>query len=117
LAQARAAADGAIERTVFEITRPRVPDAWAVDGQEHAWHDGDAAVVVTAVDESAKIDLNMAPDPLLKSALLNIGGLDDQATAKVLDSIGDWRDPDDFRRPNGAEEADYRAAGLKYGPA
>jgi general secretion pathway protein K len=117
LAQARAIADGAVERAAFELMRPRIPDAWAVDGQVHAWQDGDIAIVVTAVDESAKIDLNMAPDTLLKSALINVGGLEDDAAARVLDAIGDWRDPDDFRRPNGAEEADYRAAGLKYGPA
>ena len=37
--------------------------------------------------------------------------------AHIVDAIRDWRDPDDLTRPNGAEEADYRAAGLKYKPA
>src|SRR3954453_2635692 len=32
LAQARVAADGAVERTVFELSRPRIQDAWAADG-------------------------------------------------------------------------------------
>ena len=31
--------------------------------------------------------------------------------------MADWRDPDDTTRPNGAEEADYRLAGLKQKPA
>ena len=36
LAQARAAADGAVERTAFELSRARVsPDAWSADGQPH----------------------------------------------------------------------------------
>ena len=37
--------------------------------------------------------------------------------AHIADAIQDWRDADDLTRPNGAEEADYRAAGLKYKPA
>ena len=46
LAQARAAADGAVERTAFELARPaRSPDAWNADGQPHAWNDGDIAIV------------------------------------------------------------------------
>ena len=37
-AQARALADGAIHRTVFELLRPKVsPDVWAADGSVHVW--------------------------------------------------------------------------------
>jgi general secretion pathway protein K len=116
LAQARAAADGAVERTAFELQRPRLPDAWAVDGMTHSWQDGDIGISVFAVDEAARIDINVAPDALLKSMLL-AQGLDDDRAAHLADAIADWRDPDDFKRSKGAEEADYRSAGLKYGPA
>ena len=37
--------------------------------------------------------------------------------ARIVDAIQDWRDPDEMQRPNGAEEADYRMAGLKQKPA
>jgi general secretion pathway protein K len=117
LAQARAAADGAVERTAFELTRPRIADAWKTDGQAHRWNDAGAAIVVTAVDEAAKIDLNAAPDALLKNMLTVIGGLDDPAAAALVDAIADWRDPDDLRRPAGAEAPEYKAANLKYLPA
>ena len=70
-----------------------------------------------AVDETSKIDLNSANDALLKGLLTTSGGLEDQMAARIVDAIADWRDPDDLKRPNGAEEADYRAANLKYGPA
>ena len=116
LAQARAAADGAIERAAYELQRPRLPDAWALDGVPHYWQDGDIAIKVVAVDEAARIDLNVAPDALLKSMLLS-QGLDDEKATSIAAAIADWRDPDDFKRPSGAEEADYREAGLKYGPA
>lgn len=117
LAQARAAADGAVERVAFELARPRVaPDAWNADGQPHRWSEGEIAITTTAIDEGARIDLNSASDPLLKGLLQNVGGLDADSAEKVLEAILDWRDADDLRRPNGAEAADYRAAGLKYEP-
>ena len=117
LAQARAIADGAVERTAFELMRPRVADAWTFDGQAHRWTEGDATVVAVAVDEAAKIDINAAPDLLLKNMLMNIGGLEEPAAAALVDAIVDWRDPDDLRRPNGAELPEYRAASSKYVPA
>jgi len=117
LAQARAAADGAVERVAFELGRPRnTPDVWLPDGRVRAWADGEIAITSAAVDESALIDLNTAADPLLKGLLENVGGLDPDASERVLEAILDWRDADDLKRPNGAEADDYRAAGLKYVP-
>jgi general secretion pathway protein K len=117
LAQARALADGGVERTIYELSRPRLPDAWTPDGRPHRWIDSGAQLVVTAVDETSKIDLNSANDALLKGLMMQVGGLDDAAAAHVVDAILDWRDADDLRRPNGAEQSDYRAANLKYGPS
>jgi general secretion pathway protein K len=67
-------------------------------------------------DESAKIDINTAFEPLLRGLLVSSGVPDDEAS-RVLDAILDWRDPDDLKRPNGAEEPEYKAAGLSYKPA
>jgi general secretion pathway protein K len=117
LAQARAAANGAIERMAFELSRPRYPSAWATDGQPRRWREGEIDIVATAVDESAKIDINSAPDTLVKGLVEHVGGAEPDVSAKLVDAILDWRDPDDNKRPNGAEEADYRQAGLKQRPA
>ncbi len=117
LAQARAAADGAVERVAFELQRPRnLIEAWTADGQPRAWQDGEIAIVATAVDEAAKIDLNTAAEPLLKGLLTVIGGLDESATQRLVDAIVDWRDADELTRPSGAEAAEYRAANRNYGP-
>lgn len=117
-AQARAAADGAVERVAFELSRPRnSPDVWLADGRVRTWTDAEIAINATAVDEAARIDINLAADPLLKGLLENVGGLDPDASERVLEAILDWRDADDLRRPNGAEADDYRAAGLKYVPS
>ena len=117
VAEARAAADGAIERMTFELQRPRMQDAWIADGQPHKWDDGNVSLVVTAADETSKVDINFAQDALLRGLLMNVGGLDADSATKIVDAMLDWRDPDELRRPNGAEAADYVAAGLKYVPA
>jgi general secretion pathway protein K len=118
LAQARGVADGAIMRVAFELLRPRtLTETWQADGVVHYWDDGDAHVAANALDESGKIDLNAASDALLKGLLQSAGGLDVDAAQRIVDVIDDWKDADDVRRPNGAEAADYQAAGLSYKPA
>ena len=118
LAQARALADGAIYRTVFELMRPRtLADLWSADGAIHAWDENGSRIAVRALDESGKIDLNTAPDGLIKSLLQTAAELDADTAGRLVDVIGDWKDIDDLRRPNGAEAPDYKAAGLNYKPA
>ncbi len=117
LAAVRTAADGAVERAVFEMARPRLPDSWLANGMPHSYQDGEVAVSVVVVDETAKIDLNTAPDALLTSLFTNVGGMDQAAAQALVDAIADWRDNDDLKRPNGAEAPDYQAAGLKYTPS
>ena len=115
--QARVAADGAVERTFFELSRPRMTDSWTADGTRRIWKENDIQFDVTAVDESSKIDLNYASDALLRGLMTGVGGLDEQTAARIVDAILDWRDPDDAKRPNGAEADDYRGAGFKYVPS
>jgi len=117
VARVRAAADGAIERTVYELAKPRVPGAWLPNGGTHAWKDGEIDLTVRATDETAKIDLNGANEILLRGLFTQIGGVDPDTAGRLVDAVIDWRDPDDFRRPNGAESADYQAAGAKVLPA
>jgi len=117
-AQARALADGAVARTVFELMRPRtIPGVWAADGLVHVWDEDGMHVAAAAVDESGKIDLNAVTDALLLSLLETAGQLDVDTAGRLVDAIGDWKDADDLRRPNGAESAEYQAAGLPYKPA
>ena len=101
----------------FEVSRNITPDTWKRDGTVHTWRDGEITLAASATDESAKIDLNVAKEALLRSLFVNVGGTDPDRAAQITDAIFDWRDADDLARPNGAEEADYRAAGLKYKPA
>jgi general secretion pathway protein K len=117
LAQARTAADGAVERMAYELSRPRMAASWLADGVEHAWKDGDVGVTGSAVDESSRIDVNSAPEPLLRGLLEHVGNADQETATRIADAIQDWRDPDELRRPNGAEANDYQAAGLPQKPS
>lgn len=117
MARAEAIADAGVQRAVWEMYRTdNAPDAWKRDGTVQHWSFDGVPVSVEIRDESAKIDINTASDALLRGMFLSIGMSDDEA-AKIVDAILDWRDADSFKRPNGAEEPEYRAAGLPYKPA
>jgi len=57
-------------------------------------------------DEESRVNLNTAP-PERVERLLRTLGLDKQARDIVVDSLQDWKDPDDLHRANGAESDDY----------
>ena len=117
MARAEAAADAAVQRAVFELYRAdNQPDAWRRDGAVRDWSFDGVPIKVEIRDESGKIDVNTAADALLRGLLLS-AGLNPEEAASLLDAILDWRDPDMLKRVNGAEEAEYRAAGLAYRPA
>jgi type II secretory pathway component PulK len=113
--QAQAVVDSGIELAVNQL----------IDGQQLAppvlagpqeLEIGGYKVVVTARPESAKIDLNFADVALLIGMFRAAGAGDDESSA-LASAVLDWRDGDDLLHVNGAEEKEYAAAGLKYGPA
>jgi len=117
MARAEAIADAGVQRALYELYRTdNAPDAWKRDGMPHLWSFDEVPVKVEIRDESAKIDINTAADALLRGLFVSVGLNDEEAT-RLVDAILDWRDSDSLKRPNGAEEAEYRAAGLSYRPA
>ena len=117
MARAEAATGAAVHRAIFELYRAdNAPDAWRRDGAVREWTYEGIPIRIELRDESGKIDVNTAADPLLRGLLVSVGLNDDDAS-KLLDAILDWRDPDTLKRVNGAEEPEYRAAGLAYRPA
>lgn len=117
MARAEATADAGVERAVWELYRTdNAPEAWKRDGTIQNWSFDGAPVKVEIRDESAKIDINTASDALILGMFTSIGLAEDDA-ARLSDALLDWRDADSFKRPNGAEEPEYKAAGLPYKPA
>jgi general secretion pathway protein K len=68
----------------------------------------DGAIVrAYALDARARVNVNRADAPTL-ARLFDVAGLPSNVADSLADAILDWRDRDDFRRPRGAESAEYR---------
>ncbi len=90
------------------------PDGMRVDGSVYSWRVRGGEVLISAQDEGGKIDLNRSPDGIIRGLFAAVGVAEDEAAA-LTDSIVDYRDTNNARRLNGAEDSDYRAAGRQYG--
>jgi general secretion pathway protein K len=66
-----------------------------------------ATVRAVALDARARVNVNRAEAPTL-AHLFEVAGLHSAAADSLADAILDWRDRDEFRRPRGAETAEYR---------
>ncbi|MFN3476707.1 MAG: general secretion pathway protein GspK [Candidatus Methylomirabilales bacterium] len=88
--------------------------ASSIQSEEIPLGRGTYQVVVT--DEEGKIPLNRAPAEVLQRLLQNTGVTDPRLLNTLVDSILDWRDPDNLRRLSGAEEDYYRFLPQPYHP-
>jgi general secretion pathway protein K len=119
-AMARAAADAGVQRGILDLLDSRGGrqlDAarFSPDGADHVWSFGASVVLISVRDELGKLNLNQASEAHL-SAVLETAGVEQGQAGMLADAIVDFRDPDKIRHLQGAEEADYLAAGLSAGP-
>ena len=105
----RAAADGGIETVVARlIASPIAPLRTRLSI-------GDATVTVATDSLSGLLNPNLASPELLRALLIRIGA--QPARADLLaQAIVEWRSPGQTRRAGSPKAAEYRAAGLAYGP-
>ncbi len=114
-AVAGAAADGAIAEAIFNLSNPQPQQRWPLDGTAHQLAIGDSRVVVRLEDEAARINPNLAAPPLIEALLRAVGSNRDSAR-RLAAAIADWVGSTQTPRPQEALLAEYRAAGLDYGP-
>jgi general secretion pathway protein K len=74
---------------------------------------GGGAFRVRWVDEGGKININRADEETLRRVFTNLG-VEEPTKAVLVDSIMDWRDPDDLHRTSGAENEYYRSLNPSY---
>lgn len=104
-------AQAGIEHGIMEIFYNKrffsIPEkeSWRLDGTPYRGEFGGGYYEVKIMDEFGKVDINTAPDVLLKNLLIQLGLKNDESDA-IVDAIMDWKDADDLRRLNGAE-SDY----------
>lgn len=65
------------------------------------------------IDEESKLNLNTATPEMLRR-LFTATGVKDKALDTIVDSIIDWRDTDNLKQLNGAEEDYYRSLPEPY---
>ena len=109
-AKARALAEGGVHLAIIGLLDPDRETRWKADGRIYKVEREDGLLEISVQDMAGLIDLNAAPPELL-AGLFHAGGLEEDEAAALADRLVDWRDPDEEPRPNGAEQADYDAAG------
>src|SRR5262249_23372441 len=114
-AVAEAAADGAISEAIFNLSDPQPDQRWPIDGRARDVTVGNCRVSVRLEDEANWINPNLAAPPLLEALLRATGNEADSARRLAL-AIGEWVGTAADPRPQNALLAEYRAAGLDYGP-
>lgn len=109
------AAEAGIAGAIAALVARNPNDPWPIDGTPRTLEIDGSEVKVAIQEELGKLDINYTSETLLSDFFVGLG-LGRQKASAIADAIADWRDADDAKRLNGAEAADYRAAGLGYGP-
>lgn len=126
-ARFRATADAAIVYTMLSFLLPasdaslgrgdrgsEAESPWIPDGAPRVWRFQGEPVTISVFNEESRINLNQA-DPQLLAALMRAVGVADEDATRLADAIADWRDQDDVRLLNGAEDRDYEDEGRSLG--
>ena len=112
---AEAAADGAIFEAIFNLSDPRPDRRWPVDGIARELSADTRRVIVRVEDEASWINPSSA-SPEFLDALLRVTGSDPESAHRLAVAISEWVGSATSPRPQNAILAEYRAAGLDYGP-
>ena len=113
-AEARAIAQGAVFRAIERLMEPSASAGAAITGYERRVEEKDGVRIDIEIrDECGKVDLNTGRARLIEGLLAQHVPSEDAFA--ITQAVLDWRDPDSQRRPQGAEDNDYRALGRRTG--
>jgi general secretion pathway protein K len=113
-AKAEALADAGVYRAIAELSNADLAQRPKVDGTPYGWTFQGVQILLSIQSEAGKIDLNAASDQLLSGLFVSVG-VEPNEAKRLVDAIRDFSDRDDTRRALGAEDDDYRMAGLASG--
>jgi len=86
---------------------------WVADGRPYPVQFEQGECELRIMSEAGKININTISETTLRKLIGNLG-LEVEKRDVVVDSILDWRDPDDFMRINGAENDYYQSLKEPY---
>ncbi len=125
-AERRLLAQAGMERAITELFRralyngrPGVVEAGdvvRVDGTLYRGALGDGAYTYKIIEESGKININLLNDAsaVILSNLLTNRGVSKEDADAIVDSLLDWKDPDELTRLHGAESDYYMSLREPY---
>ena len=112
--KARYLAEAGLHRAIYELRNPDVEARWIADGRSYTMDFADTEIEISIIDETGKIDLNLASDELLVGLFASLGISEDDALM-LTERVIDWRDNDNIKGFSGAEDDDYESEGYPYG--
>lgn len=112
-ARAQALADAGVYRAIQGLLDPDPETAWRPREAAYGFSLEGGQDRIRIEDEGGKIDLNVGSIELLRGLLLSANIKETEAD-ELLDAIADFSDSDNLRRLHGAEDEDYRVAGLPF---
>lgn len=113
-AKVRALAESGLNRAIYELFNNNEQVRWAFNGQLYELNMPEGVVQVKIRNTAGLVDINTAGPDVLETLFSGVQ-IDQEQRSLIVDSILDWKDSDDLRRLNGAEDADYKSEGYDYG--
>ncbi len=113
--QAHYDAEAGLVQAIYRLQDPRLGQRWIGDGRAYTLKVDQATVVVRAIDESGKVDLNSNTPETLQGLFRAAGVSPDQAR-RLADRFVEWRSIPTLPNEADQQRAAYAAAGRDYGP-
>jgi general secretion pathway protein K len=88
-------------------------EVWRTDGRPYKIATDNGYYIISIRNEAGKVDINTIPELILRNLLRN-SGLDLDKVDIAVDSLMDWKDPDDLHRLHGAEDDYYMSLPNPY---
>lgn len=111
-AKVAAAADAGIAIALSGLLAADPGARWPIDASAKTVDFAGAQVSVRVEDERGKLPLNLMDEPMA-TRLLTAFGIDGDQLKIMRDSLLDWLDSDEEKRPFGAEDAFYAPLGYR----
>jgi general secretion pathway protein K len=111
-AQMKEAADAGLSAAIYGLGLPDPSKQWGIDGRYRTLHFNGMTVTIVVEDEHGKIPINRLDEDEIQK-MFEVAGAKGARLDQLVDTIQDWMDEDDDKRPNGAEAPDYASEGIK----
>lgn len=111
-ARAAAAADAGIAIALSGLLVDDPAGRWPIDASARTVAFAGAQIAIKVEDERGKVPLNLMDEPMAER-LLAAFGIEGEQAKVMRDSLLDWLDADDEKRPYGAEAPFYAPLGYR----